>query len=118
MSNVFDKAIEDELLPQDLDGGKKQDFYVRAFGSFDASLAQVLSEIGAEVHSAESKWEPMNSAHEAYAVLLEEVDELWDHVKTNQKRRDVPAMRAEAIQVAAMALRFARDICDGNRSHK
>jgi NTP pyrophosphatase (non-canonical NTP hydrolase) len=78
----------------------------------------VIDEVRKEVESAEEKWEPMNSAHEAYAVLLEEVDELWEHVKTNQKKRDLEAMRTEAIQVAAMAVRFVRDICDGNRGRK
>ncbi|HBI17995.1 MAG TPA: hypothetical protein DDY79_01450 [Brevundimonas sp.] len=71
-----------------------------------------------EAYSAAEKWPPMNSAHEAYAVLLEEVDELWDHVKTNQKRRNLSAMRAEAIQVAAMALRFVVDVCDEERGRK
>lgn len=42
------------------------------------------------------------SAHESYAVLLEEVDELWDAIKAN----DLPHARKEAIQVAAMAIRF------------
>jgi glycyl-tRNA synthetase beta subunit len=65
-----------------------------------------------EAVSAASKWPPMNSAHEAFAVLHEEFDELWEHVKVNQKRRDYAAMRQEAIQVAAMALRFVADICD------
>lgn len=61
---------------------------------------------------------PMNSAHEAYAVMLEEVDELWEHVKTNQKRRDLEAMRKEAMQVAAMALRFAHECCDEETGRK
>ena len=60
----------------------------------------------------------MNSAHEAYGVLLEEVDELWAHVKTKQSRRDLPAMRKEALQVAAMAIRFARDVCTEERGRK
>lgn len=53
-----------------------------------------------------------SSAHEAYGVLLEEVDELWDHVKTKQSKRDLDAMRKEAIQVAAMAIRFVVDVID------
>lgn len=81
-------------------------------------IAPVLQQIEYEVLSAEAKWPPMNSAHEAYAVLAEEVDELWQHVKTNQKQRDLPAMRAEAIQVAAIAVRFVRDVCDGGRGRK
>lgn len=51
-----------------------------------------------------------NSAHEGFAVLKEEVDELWDEVKARD--RDMSAMREEAIQVAAMALRFIEDVCD------
>jgi hypothetical protein len=43
---------------------------------------------------------------------------LEEHVFTNQKRRNMAEMRAEAIQVAAMAVRLVRDICDGNRGHK
>lgn len=71
-----------------------------------------------EAFTAASKWPPMNSAHEAFAVLHEEFDELKAHVWTNQKKRDLVAMRAEATQVAAMALRFIVDICDGGRGRK
>jgi hypothetical protein len=56
-------------------------------------------------------WPPMNSAHEGYAVLVEEVDELWDHVKVKQGQRNIPEMTYEAVQVAAMALRFIIDVC-------
>lgn len=56
------------------------------------------------------RWPPMNSAHEGYAVLAEEVDELWDHVKVQQGKRDVVEMTYEAVQVAAMALRFIVDV--------
>lgn len=79
------------------------------------SLEHVLAEVGAEVARAESLWPPQHSAHEGFAVLLEEVDELKAHVWTKQTCRDLDAMRKEAVEVAAMAVRFIRDVCDGGR---
>jgi hypothetical protein len=72
----------------------------------EATLEQVLREL----RHASSVFPPFNSAHEGFAVLKEEVDELWDEVKKNQKIRSIEKMRKEAIQVAAMALRFLNDI--------
>lgn len=69
-----------------------------------------LTRIAEEATRAAQKYTPFNSAHEGYAVLLEEVDELWDEVKKNPKARDMAKMRDEAIQVAAMALRFLTDV--------
>ncbi len=43
------------------------------------------------------------SRHEFYAVLLEEVEELWDAIKTDAPS---PNVRAELVQVAAMCLRY------------
>ncbi len=78
----------------------------------NTDLTNIISAVQEEVNRAMSLYPSFGSAHEAYAVLLEEVDELWDHVKTNQKRRDFAAMKSEAIQVAAMAVRFALDACE------
>jgi NTP pyrophosphatase (non-canonical NTP hydrolase) len=82
------------------------------------TLPKVLADVYAEVARATDNWPAFNSAHEGYAVLAEEVDELWDHVKTNQKRRDLAAMRKEAIQVAAMAVRFALEVCSEEAGRK
>jgi hypothetical protein len=82
------------------------------------AITQASIDAHAEAQKAAMHWPPANSAHEAYAILLEEVDELWAHVKTNQKRRDLAEMRKEAIQVAAMGLRFAAEVCTEERGRK
>lgn len=83
------------------------------------SLEAVMDEVHDEVERAESLHPPLNSAHEGWAVISEEFNkELWEHVCTNEKRRDVAAMRKEAVEVAAMAVRFIRDVCDGGRGSR
>ena len=68
-------------------------------------------DVRSEVLRARGKFAPFNSAHEGFAVALEEVDELWDHVKMRADRRDLDAMRGEAIQAAAMLTAFAAECC-------
>lgn len=57
---------------------------------------------------------PMRSGHEGYAILLEEVDELWQAVKKQDKR----AIYTEAKQVAAMALAMMAEVgeCPDDRT--
>lgn len=78
----------------------------------------VLGKVQAELIYAQQHFGPMNSAHEGFAVLLEEVDELKAHVWTQQKNRSLEKMQTEAIQVAAMAVRFAIDVCTELRGRK
>ena len=78
----------------------------------DLLLLDALYDAELEAKTSMDMWAPCNSAHEGYAVLLEEVDELWAHIKVKQGKRDVKAMRKEAVQVAAMALRFVVEVCD------
>lgn len=63
-----------------------------------------------EVAKARDKHAPINSAHEGYAVLLEEVDEFWDWVKMKRSKRDPKEMLIELVQIAAMAQRTAEDV--------
>ncbi len=82
---------------------------------YDLAASDALT----EVRRAKTLWPGnANSAHEQFAVMYEEFDELKAHVWTNQKRRDLAAMRKEAIQVAAMALRFAAECCDETTGRK
>lgn len=81
----------------------------------DSAVERAAVEACDEVVRVASIWPPFNSAHEGFAVLAEEFDELKAHVWKNQKKRDLVEMRKEAIQVAAMALRFATEVCDETR---
>jgi hypothetical protein len=69
---------------------------------------EALERVYEEFTRATSIHGKFNSAHEGFAVLKEEVDELWDEVKRRDKIPD--HLRKEAVQVAAMALRFLVDI--------
>jgi hypothetical protein len=115
------------------------------------SIESIVKEVVEELEQAEAKFGGFNSSHEGYAVLLEEVDELWDIVKLNPKKimlseqeflacselesnydttqwphtLDIPKiqakkhmmmMRTEAIQVAAMAIRFIKCVCEEDES--
>ena len=70
-----------------------------------------LRDVSDELDKALRKHPKFNGAHEGWAVIREEVDELWDEVKVRQEKRRRDKMRKEAIQVAAMALRFALEVC-------
>ena len=59
-----------------------------------------------------SKYPSFHSTHEGYAVIDEEVDELWELVKKNKGMAGNAEMKAECIQIAAMAIRFICDLCE------
>ncbi len=76
--------------------------------SFQANAQRVLvnfwlSKIKDEVERARELHPPYNSNHEAYAVLLEEVDEYWDEVRKKSQERNPKAMAEELVQIAAVA---------------
>lgn len=73
----------------------------------DKKYYEAMDMVMKEVTMAKSKYKKdFNSRHEAYGVLLEEVDELWDDVKADaEDGRDI----MEAVQVAAMALRYVAE---------
>jgi NTP pyrophosphatase (non-canonical NTP hydrolase) len=65
----------------------------------------LLREFSAELERASRHGTTFNSLHEAYAVLLEEVDEVWDITRQKRKDRDEAHLRKELIQIGAMALK-------------
>lgn len=69
-----------------------------------------LYQIRNELERARGQHAPLNSAHEAYAVILEELDEFKAEVWKKRSERDPAKMRAELIQIAAMAIRAVEDL--------
>jgi hypothetical protein len=68
-------------------------------------------EVAAELDKARAKHpEGICSLAEGYAVILEEVDELWDEVRKKPKKRKDPDVLTELIQIGAMAQRVAEDL--------
>lgn len=65
----------------------------------------VIHDAVAELARAEAKHPSFASAHEGHSVIREELEELWDHVKADTGYTE-EAYR-EAIQIAAMGLRYA-----------
>jgi hypothetical protein len=75
-------------------------------------IFDLCEEVRVELVRALRLHSQFNSAHEGYAVILEELDELKAECWKKRADRDRGAMRLEAVQIAAMALRFALEICD------
>jgi hypothetical protein len=77
---------------------------------------RLLEDVASELTKARERFAPFNSPHEGWAVIREELDELWDNVKANTAC--TLDGRREAIQIAAMAMRFALDCPPTARSEQ
>lgn len=71
---------------------------------------KALSLIAEEMKTAIKKHPPMVSVHEGYAIILEEMDELWEEIKKKPSKRNINCLKEEAIQIGAMAARFLIDL--------
>jgi hypothetical protein len=68
--------------------------------------ADQIDQIFFEYRRARDKFRAMVGPHEGYAVILEELDEMWDAIKKN----DITHARKECLQVAAMCLAFLLEV--------
>jgi len=73
----------------------------------EKSFSKMVAE---ELASARKKHGGTNSIHEGYAVILEELDEVWDEVKKKTKERNLVELLKELVQVGAMAQKMAEDV--------
>jgi hypothetical protein len=73
-------------------------------------MNSVMAAVDAEVRRAMEKFPSMHSAHEGYAVLLEEMDELKEWIWLGRGADPMGGAEGEAIQIAAMAIRYLVDV--------
>lgn len=93
----------DETIPTKDDQGNK----IAPTYRYEEKLTLAVNEIAAEVRRAKTLFPTdFHNQHEAYAVILEEIDELWDEIKKNHKKYDLQAQRTETKQAAAMLVRL------------
>ena len=82
----------------------------------------LANEIIAEAHRAGTLFAPMNSPHEAMAVILEEYTEyqleVFKHNTSKPDRDTRPRQREELIQLAAMCMRAILDTIDSPKEGK
>lgn len=83
----------------------------------DGKYGEAVEAVYNEVQRAKTMFkDDFANQHEGYAVILEELDELWEEVKKNQKNYDIPAQRKEAIQCAAMCIRFVAELTNSDKN--
>lgn len=73
-------------------------------------IYDVIGAVAVECERAMSKHGSLSSAHEAYAVMLEEFDEYKAEVWKKSELRDKYNMRTELTQLAAMCVRTIIDL--------
>jgi hypothetical protein len=71
--------------------------------------AVLLEMVANEIARARAKHAPINSAHDGYAVILEELDEFKAEVWKKRNERDRENMLTELVQCTAMCIRTAVD---------
>lgn len=68
----------------------------------------VLNAVEVELRAARAKHPKFMSMHHGYAVILEELDEVWEEIK--KREPDPEKLRKELVQVAAVSVRFVEDL--------
>ena len=71
-------------------------------------IGHICEEVAREVERAIGKFPPFHTGHEGKAIIEEELEELWELIRANDSYGE--AARTEAIQLAAMAVRYVYDL--------
>lgn len=74
------------------------------------TIQEIANEMARECTRATEIHGPMRGLHEGYAVILEELDELWAEIK--KKQPDKTQLRKETVQLGAMCLKIIHNVID------
>ena len=84
-----------------------------ALKAFANRAYEVLREVVAEAYTEGVANGAYSSAHEAFADLLQSVDEIKAHVWALPSQRDLIVMERDFQKLASKALRSILDVCRG-----
>lgn len=73
----------------------------------NGNVADIISDIMSELERGDAKYGPHTGPRRSFGVLRAELYELQTEIEAEDK--NPKAIRAEAIQVAAMAIKLIRD---------
>lgn len=73
-------------------------------------VSQFFADVRDELAAAERKVAPLNRLHEAYVVMVEELDELRDEAKRHDGSRRAECQYRELVLIAAMAVQTVKDL--------
>ncbi len=74
-------------------------------------LSNILEESKNEITYIATTYNNFNSPHEGYAVILEELDELWSEIKKESSLRNPIEMEHECKRIIAAAICFMLYCC-------
>jgi hypothetical protein len=70
----------------------------------------ILAEMMKEYESAKAEYSPFTSHHEGWAVIKEQLDEVWDEIKKKRGTKSQEKIMKEVLHVGAMSLRFLMEL--------
>ena len=105
-------SVSDYVIEKLMKGQSETEDQLNGNGRLLTSKEEsVINEVVREFHGAMETYPAMTSPHEGWAIIQEEMDELWEIVRLKPTLRDRNKMREEARQIAAMAIRYMVDLC-------
>uniref|UniRef100_A0A6M3IMA6 Uncharacterized protein n=1 Tax=viral metagenome TaxID=1070528 RepID=A0A6M3IMA6_9ZZZZ len=95
---------------------KEEDASDRDLIQFIGSSNKVLGDVVLEAYASGQENGPYHSAHEAYADLLQQMDQIKEHVWTLPSSRDLLMMEREVQHLASACLRMILDVCQQGKN--